>query len=298
MVPGTLSEEAIREHARRAGLEVRELTELGAGTDSACYLADGEWVLRLPLAPDAQRTLTTELALLPDLATTLPASTPRFEHLARAGDRVLLAAYPLLSGAPLTHERLTAMGRRDRTDVLDRLAAFLAALHAYPTARATAAGVRAELAKGGYHGSQRQLPELLQGTLTAAEVEQLEAILTRHEREQAPVPTVLLHADLKPDHVLYDEATRQLAVIDWGDVSLGERDFELAIIGRFFGRAFLSALLEHLPDLDAKVVLDRARFFEVLRCAQDLYYVTLTGNQARLPGSIRSFRSALTRSAH
>lgn len=288
-----LSEHSIREHARRAGLEARALTELGAGTDSACYLADGGWVLRFPLAPDAQRTLTTELALLPDLATTLPVSAPRFEHLARDRDTVLLAAYRLLPGAPLTHERLMALSRSERSHVLDQLARFLAALHAYPTGQATAAGVRAELAKGGYHRSQRQLPALLEGTLTAAEMGQLWAILARHEREEAAADMVLLHADLKPDHVLYDEGTRQLAVIDWGDVSFGEPDFELAIIGRFFGRAFLRALLERMPELDAKVVLDRARFFQLLRCAQDLYYVVLTSKQALLPGSIRRFRSAL-----
>ena len=83
---------------------------------------------------------------------------------------------------------------------------------------------------------------------------------------------MLLHSDLKPDHVLYDDRTQRLAVIDWGDVSFGEPDFDLAIIGRFFGDEFLRALLERMPGLDPDLVLDRARFYQLLRHAQDLYY--------------------------
>jgi aminoglycoside 2''-phosphotransferase len=274
-----LSERSIREHAGRAGLDVRELTELGAGADSACYLADGDWVLRFPITADAQRTLRTELALLPDLMTALPSRVPRFEHLSRDGDTVRMASYRLLAGAPLTGARLEAMGEAERTGVLDQLAQFLSALHAYPVDRATSAGVSAELTKGGYHCSQRELPRLLEGTLSTGEVRRLEHIFVRHECVRKPV---LLHCDLKPDHVLYDGRTRRLAVIDWGDASLGEPDFDLAIIGLFFGDAFLRALLARMPQLDPQVVLPRARFFQLLRFAQEVR--TAERQQGLAPG--------------
>jgi hypothetical protein len=53
---------------------------LGAGTDSAAFRVDTDWVVRFPLVPEAQRTLRTELALLPRLARELPVAVPYPEH--------------------------------------------------------------------------------------------------------------------------------------------------------------------------------------------------------------------------
>ena len=49
-------------------LAADDIEVLGAGTDSAAFRVDGAWVVRFPLVLDAQATLATELALLPELA--------------------------------------------------------------------------------------------------------------------------------------------------------------------------------------------------------------------------------------
>jgi aminoglycoside phosphotransferase (APT) family kinase protein len=69
-------------------------------------------------------------------------------------------------------------------------------------------------------------------------------------------------------------------VLDWGDVSLGDPDFDLAVIGIFFGKDFLTRLVEHLPDRDPTVVRDKARFFTTLRWLQDIRYVLDHGDPA------------------
>jgi aminoglycoside phosphotransferase (APT) family kinase protein len=61
-------------------------------------------------------------------------------------------------------------------------------------------------------------------------------------------------------------------VLDWGDVSLGDPDFDLAVIGFFFGEALLARLLAHLADRDPQTVLDKVRFFTTVRRLQDLAY--------------------------
>jgi aminoglycoside 2''-phosphotransferase len=111
--------------------------------------------------------------------------------------------------------------------------------------------------------------------LTAPEVAHLDALFARYERSHQPntAPCALLHSDLKPDHVLHDPASGQLTgVLDWGDVSLGDPDFDLAVCGIFFGPQFLARLLHHLPDRDPDVVRDKAHFFTTLRCLQDIRY--------------------------
>jgi aminoglycoside phosphotransferase (APT) family kinase protein len=118
---------------------------LGAGTDSAAFRVDGEWVVRFPLVRDAQRTLSTELALLPDLAPALPVAVPRPELVGERAGEVVFAAYRALEGEPLSDAALTALPASARARVLDELTALLDAIHGFPVARARAAGVSFEL---------------------------------------------------------------------------------------------------------------------------------------------------------
>ena len=240
-----------------------ELVELGRGADSVAYVLDGQWVVRFPLTENAQRTLRRELALLGDLAPALPLPIPAFAHVRRRDGQLEYAAYPVLRGEPL---RAAAADE----EILASLAAFLTALHAYPVAAAREAGVTEELISGGYHAAQRDLPRQLAGLLSAAEVARLDALFAEHERRHPP-RTALLHSDLKPEHVLVDGG-RVTGVLDWGDISLGDPDFDLAVIGIFFGSELLDRLLAHLPDRDPELVRDKARFFTTLRWLQDIRY--------------------------
>jgi aminoglycoside 2''-phosphotransferase len=252
-----------------------ELVELGRGADSAAYLLGGESVLRFPVTANAQRTLRRELALLEDLAPALPLPIPVFEHVGRRDGRLVFVGYRALRGEPLTHERLSALPADAQQNVLASFAAFLKALHAYPVSAARRAGVTDQLTSGAYHPAQRDLPRQLAGLLTAVEVAHLDALFARFERTYQPstAPCALLHADLKPDHVLYDAASGQLTgVLDWGDVSLGDPDFDLAVTGIFFGPEFLARLLPHLPDRDPDAVRDKAHFYTTLRWLQDIRY--------------------------
>jgi aminoglycoside phosphotransferase (APT) family kinase protein len=101
---------------------------LGAGTDSAAFRVDGEWVVRFPLAPEAQRALRTELSLLPELAPTLPVAVPCPEHIGEREGLLLFSAYRALDGEPLSHHALNALSDAGRARALSELAAVLDAL--------------------------------------------------------------------------------------------------------------------------------------------------------------------------
>jgi aminoglycoside 2''-phosphotransferase len=261
---------------RLTPLPAGEVTELGRGTDSVAYLVDGEWVFRFPAVANARRTLRRELALLPHLRPTLPLAIPEFDHIGRSEDgELLFVGYRVLPGVPLTPELFGTLSASEQEDALASLAAFVQALHAFPVDAARAAGVAHERVSGGYHRGQRDLPRTLASHLPAAEVPQLEAEFAAYETEYEPsrIPPALLHSDLKPDHVLYDpDARRITGVLDWGDVSLGDPDFDLAVVGIFFDEDFLTRLLAHLPDRDPRTVLEKARFFTTLRRLTDLAY--------------------------
>src|SRR3954454_8315449 len=95
---------------------------LGAGADSAALRVDRDWVVRFPLAPQAQATLATELALLPWLAPQLPVASPFPEHAAERPGKLLFIPYRPLEGEPLSDIALNALSPSARGRALDELA--------------------------------------------------------------------------------------------------------------------------------------------------------------------------------
>ncbi len=274
------------ETARRLVRELSPLAgdtvePLGAGTDSAAFRVDTEWVVRFPLVREARRMLATELAPLPALAPRLPVAVPRPEHLGNRGGQLAFIAYRALEGQPLSDTALDALASVARARALDELAALLDAIHRFPLGRAGAAGVSFERLKGAYHAAQADLDGELSGTLTRAE----RAVITGQRRafesvQRHPFTPVLLHADIKPAHLLHDPASGALTgLIDWGDVSLGHGDFDLAIISAFCGPRTLQGLLVRLSDAAAARASASIPFLLTVRWLQDALYIIARGGQ-------------------
>jgi aminoglycoside phosphotransferase (APT) family kinase protein len=120
------------------------------------------------------------------------------------------------------------------------------------------------------------IPEL--SPLGADDVELLGAADTRGRRafesaQPQPFTPVLLHADIKPGHLLHDSSSGALTgLLDWGDASLGHADFDLAIIGMFCGPDTLQGLLDRLDDGDDERASASIPFLLALREPQDAAY--------------------------
>jgi len=247
---------------------------LGAGTESAAFRVDGEWVARFPLAPQAQRTLAIELALLPRLAPQLPVAVPHPEHVAELRGQLAFVAYRALDGEPLSDAALSALSPSARVRALGELAALLDAIHHFPVERARAAGVSLERYKGAYHAAQENLDRELSGMLEPGELDSIARQRRAFGRAQPrPCEPVLLHADIKPEHLLHDPLSGALTgLLDWGDVSLGHGDFDLVIISAFCGPRTLQGLLDRLADADAERAAASIPFLLTVRWLQDALY--------------------------
>jgi aminoglycoside 2''-phosphotransferase len=269
---------------------------LGAGTDSAAFRVDTDWVARFPLVPAAQRSLRTELALLPYLARDLPVAVPYPEHIAEQDGRLVFCAYRALDGQPLSDAALSALAPSARTRALDELTAVLDAIHRFPASVARATGVSLELRKGAYHPAQQALQYELAAMLDPSE----HATIARQHhafdlaQRQASTPA-LLHADIKPAHLLHNPATGGLTgLLDWGDVSLGHPDFDLAIIGAFCGRQTLHGLLDRMDPADTARVEASLPFLLTIRWLQDISYtISRGGNQDLVDRGLRRLREHL-----
>jgi aminoglycoside phosphotransferase (APT) family kinase protein len=204
--------------ARFPKLEFRHVRIVEDGWDSLVLDLDGEWIVRFPRRREVEQWVEREIALLPELAATLPVAVPYFELVARNG--VVCVGYRKLPGSPAR----AAIGERTGED----LGRFLSALHRFPVEQACAVNVPCF----GPAVWQEQF-----GSLCADFRERVFPLLQAGERERAEtvfarvaeldfVP-VLIHADLGPEHVLCRDG-RVVGVIDWSDARVADAALDLA----------------------------------------------------------------------
>jgi aminoglycoside phosphotransferase (APT) family kinase protein len=253
------------------------------GWDSLVLDVDGEWIVRIPRRDQVREWLRTEISLLPELAATLPAPIPHFEHV----NGLRAVAYRKLPGSPADTSR-PQVGRD--------LGRFLAALHAFPVERSRELGAPShdvdwrERYRAFADAVLARADQLLGDDREAAHAMVDEFLGDDANFAFAPR---LVHADLGPEHVLCDR-DKLTGVIDWGDVRIGDPalDFSWALHGT--SPDFASAVLDEYGRDDASLA-ERALFFHRLGPWYHLHYGLYFDQPAFVESGLAGVRSRLPR---
>lgn len=228
----------------RPELGVGRLWVLGEGMDSVAVgvvNGAGEYVVRLPKGADGAESIAREARLLPELGARVRVPIPRF---------LFTAANPLGPGECCVYpavpgESLSAREWRERglftAGVAGAVAEFLTAVHAFPVERARELGVQDRDMRVEYADDlelvRAQVVPLLPVRCGKRLVELWEEYLTTDGNfEYAPT---LLHADVSVDHLLVSDG-RLSGVIDFGDVEIGDPDYDLSYLWAEAGPEFVA----------------------------------------------------------
>ncbi len=247
------------------GFAGRPVARLGEGMDSLAVLVGDDFVFGFAKHADAALGLDRQLAILPDLAPTLPLPVPRIEYADRVATTALpFVGYPLIPGVPFDRDLFDGLSSTARDRAFADLAGFLRALHAFPVDRAPAAygspqerasslGVAPSGSRAEYAGALRDARDRVWPRLDGAIRGRVDFELSSFLAEDAHFarPPALIHADLWPEHVLYSVDLGRIAgVIDFADISIGDPDYDLAFLATRLGPGFLAGLLPRLDHPD------------------------------------------------
>lgn len=250
------------QHPELAGASIEPL---GEGWDSTAWLVDGRWAFRFPRRQVVVAGLEREIAVLPLLASRLPAAIPVPHYVGRPG-----AGYPWpFVGSPFIpggEPFQTRPSDAERVALAAPIASFLRSLHSIDpddhlvTARLPLDANRrsdmpyrvdfthrrfAELRELGVWDAPRDLAELIESA--------------RHL--PAPAAPRLTHGDLHLRHVLIDRG-RLSGVIDWIDVGLADPAIDLPLYWGFVPSAGRAAFRAAYGPIDDAQLL-RARVLAV-----------------------------------
>ncbi|HEX2911845.1 MAG TPA: phosphotransferase [Chloroflexia bacterium] len=217
-------------------LAITSLAYLSEGWDSVACLVNEEMVFRFPKRKVVESVLKVEIALLPELAPTLPLPVPHFDFVSKARGKnfpYAFVGYPILPGEPLDEWP-------EENWWQPQLGPFLSALHAFPVSRARQLGVKEQVLyplenKGqGWKAYLADFYALCRERINPLLSQEQQTGLQNYFVSYLNQPAFfefepkLIHADLGPEHVLADfKRLRLTGIIDFGDVSLGDPAFDV-----------------------------------------------------------------------
>jgi aminoglycoside 2''-phosphotransferase len=251
--------------ARCPGWAVQAIEPLGEGDSFTAFLVNRAWVFRFARDEAWAVNLRVEWCLLPRIAAAVELAVPA-PQIASLAELPAFSAYPLLPGSFLTRDRYLALpeGARDRCAA--RVGRFLAQLHGFDLEVARGCGVGPE------HDTRHFAALLARARARRQSLGPMGPFVERTigawlaEPGMRAFQPVLLHGDVGPHHVLAAEndqgETAVTAVIDFGDLAIGDPAWDLVYIYEDYGLDFLARLVPaHGPGRWAALLERMYRFF-------------------------------------
>jgi len=235
---------------------VRAWQPLGEGWMSRALLVNGSHVARFAKSAAAGADLEKEAAVLPLVAGRVSLAVPRFQLMGKQRNGLPFVVYPLLPGQPLA-ETLGELPPDVRERLAAQLARFIDELQALPPAELTAAGLPPEDLDAALledRDAWQKLGGELPGDVFRYVARRFDEYLAEPEFRSAE--RRFIHADLSPDHWLFDAERGELSgIIDFGDCELGDPDYEYLYLLEDAGEAFTCRVLERqgVSHLEAKL---------------------------------------------
>lgn len=262
------------------------LCELGEGWDNVAYAVGPAHVLRVAKntsAEERRRIAEKDLRLLEFAGRHSDLPTSRVLA-ADLDEGALLCT--LVPGRPAD-----VLAPADLDEAADTIAAFVSRLHAVPVEEAATVVAPDSPLQDWFAETVRDY-QAAAHLLEPADRTAIEAFLAE-PLPSAPAQLTFCHNDLRDEHVLVDEDTRQIAgVIDWSDAVLGDPARDLALLGLDFGPRFARRLLTSYRGSGDPALPGRVRWFTLHAGVEGVAY-RATHRRPSLGAATTALRAAL-----
>lgn len=232
--------------------------------DFCLVLKLGDQVIRMARHLEAAGALERESCILPKIAFMLPLPVPQLTYHTPQGCPPFTIHKEII-GEVLTRQAWEDMPAAAREQAASNLATFLKTLHALPIEIGLDCGlVQSDAAK--IAGSLRKEAAATIHPLLEPEVRsKLDQTLESWSSQHNIRPSVLLHCDIGPGHVLYDPSSLSLTgVIDFGDLVIGDPARDFIYIYEDFGPLILQDVLTHYAGKDTSTMMSAIRKWYLL----------------------------------
>lgn len=248
---------------------VRRTKLIDEGFDHAVLIVDGDWVFRFPRDDDYRENLHYEARLLAALRERTSVACPYYSHLVRAPDdtpsrpAVEFGAYRKIVGREMYPEVFAKLSREAQESVLTQLAEALSAIHGLSPELVTRPDGRTPRMLQAPRFTDlayiRERQEMLAPRVDPGLQEEIARFYELSPRRFAASQR-LLHSDVTYRHLFLEPDGRSLALIDFGEASVGDPAWDFAALWGYGDWAPRFVLERYAFADEEPGILERSRF--------------------------------------
>ncbi len=239
--------------AESMGISQKNTVVVTEGWNNLVLHVHGEVAYRFPRSHVQACYLRAEQRFLNEFAATatLPIPCPTLHT--GAGMRFPFMRYEYVQGIPLTHERFKAMPHSVQAKLARQLGKFLTSLHTFPIHRACALGIPHYSVRALEIDEMKKARKYTFPLLSQKEQEWVTRIFFawKNYTHGRILPSCVVHADLKQEHILFDEEKCVLSgIIDFGDVHIDDPAVDFASLLQYGSNFAEDALCAYEGSVD------------------------------------------------
>jgi aminoglycoside phosphotransferase (APT) family kinase protein len=249
-------------------LSWRSYKHITVGWDHDVIILDDNIVFRFPNDDQYAVSLSMEIEVLRRLKPLVKINIPNYVYIAKDNS---FAGYPIVPGGLLSKELFDHIGISQRTEITRQLAETLTILHTL-----ILKGQNFEIVPGTYmYKDQKEIKlqadQYLGKVLADRERATVNNILGKvDDLLDHPLPVTFIHGDVYSQHLLWDEHTTQLGLIDFSDMARADPAIDFAELYEY-GEAFVCEVYDAYKGPKDDTFLDRAWIYQ---CWVGVYMLT------------------------
>lgn len=260
-----ISVETARDDIKRnfPDLKIEKIESFGSGKDNAVFIVNGDLLFRFAKTEKADRLMRQETRALSEIQGMIDFAIPTFVLIGKSSHNLIFVAYEKIPGVKLGKSDLVSAEGFVYEGLISQIAHFLKQLHSIDIDTAKKWELRELNFRSLYENElldarERVYPFVKQEHpedfgIIEAYLENLYSSYLGDERNFNFTP-VVLYADFKPEHILFDPNTRKITgIIDWGSLRTGDPDYDFFRPYAYCGKEVAGALLRSYytnPDLE------------------------------------------------
>jgi aminoglycoside 2''-phosphotransferase len=288
-------EESLIDDVKRSlpGFEIAAWRLLGEGWMSRALLLNDRYVFRFAKRHETGTDFAKERAVLPIVAERTTLALPHFEFEGVQANGLPFVAYPVLPGEPLPEDSTTALPERARERVAEQLARFMDELHGTPLEQLAGAPLETVDMPEDVRESARRW-QAFRDRVPLRVWSYVDRRFDEYLSETAyhVYAPRFLHADLSPDHLLFD-GHQLTGVIDFGDCEVGDPDYEYQYLLADMGLDFTRRVMELRREPNIEALLRKVSLFVTFDLAQAILGAERYGREAWIPESVAQLEAEL-----
>ncbi len=217
-------------------ITIKSFRYLGEGWDNKVYLINDELVFRFPRRHEcALECMQKEIGIMTKLASFLPLPVSFPVYIGQACEQYPhpFAGYDYLPGKPISEIGLDTL---PATDLLEKLALFLKALHSVPVDN-IGAEIPDDPMKMDYADRSARMINTIEFIKSTIDIPYAQKLLDIVKNLKSAFPLksdyCIVHGDLYSRHVLL-EGNKVSGIIDWGDIHMNTPAIDLSVLYTLF----------------------------------------------------------------